>query len=333
MTNQENKSLVEQFWRVVDLDHSQADSLARYLHRDVVWHGHAPIGDLNGLGSFREGFLAPLHRAFGGLKRETHLFFGGQSSGRVDGTGDGKMWVTGTGLLHGVFANDYLSIPASGRPVSIRWGEFCKIEDGKIVEIFFLLDLIDLMQQAGHHVLPPARGKDGVYPGPAAADGIMRDVQDDRVSAYSLQHIRTFIFDGLNNYDQSNLKSMGMADFFHQDVKWYGPGGIGACLSFNEFELLHQQPWLHAFPDRAVQDLDALFAEGQYSGGPGWSGVKATHTGQYLDCPATGNDVVFNGLDWWKREGETYVENWVFVDMIHLFGQFGVDLLERSRSA
>ena len=122
---------------------------------------------------------------------------------------------------------------------------------------------------------------------------------------------------------------MGMADFFHPDMRWYGPGGIGACLSLNEFEDLHQRPWLAAYPDRRVQDLDALFAEGAYSGASGWAGVKATHTGPYLDSPATGNQIEFNGLDWWKREGEMYVENWVFVDMVHLFRQLGVDLFER----
>ena len=78
-----------------------------------------------------------------------------------------------------------------------------------------------------------------------------------------------------------------------------------------------------------MQDLDALFAEGNYSGAPGWTGVRATHKGEYLEHPATGNSLEINGLDYWKREGEVYVENWVFVDMIHLFRQFGVDLFDR----
>jgi predicted ester cyclase len=203
------------------------------------------------------------------------------------------------------------------------------MKQGRIVEVYFLLDLIDLMQQAGFHVLPPSRGADRLYPPPAARDGILLDAQDEQESLYSLEHIRKFIFDGLNNYDQSELESMAMADFFHPEVKWYGPGGIGACLNFNEFETLHQQPWLHAFPDRSVQNLDALFAEGKFSGAPGWSGVKATHQGKYLGCAATGKALIVNGLDYWKREGEMYVENWVFVDMIHLFRQLGVDLFAR----
>lgn len=40
----------------------------------------------------------------------------------------------------------------------------------------------------------------------------------------------------------------------------------------------------------------------------------------------------FNGLDWWRREGDQYVQNWVFVDMVHLFAQMGVDLFERMRA-
>ena len=81
-----------------------------------------------------------------------------------------------------------------------------------------------------------------------------------------------------------------------------------------------------------MQNLDALFAEGSYSGAPGWAGVRATHTGSYLGVEATDSPIEFNGLDWWKRDGEQYVENWVFVDMVHLFSQFGVDLLARMQA-
>lgn len=333
MSNQANKQVVWKFWQAVDqAESNEVETIAHgVMAKDVVWHGFDPLGKLEGVGGISAEFYTPLRHSFPDLQRQTHIFCAGQSNGRRDGdlSKDGRLWVSGTGYFHATFVNDYLSIPATGEAVRIRWGEFYRLEAGKIVEIFCLLDLIDLMQQAGYHVLPPARGKDQIYPPPAANDGILHNPQDDATTVYSLDHIRRFIFAGLNAYDQNNLKSMGMADYFHPDVKWYGPGGIGACLSFKEFEELHQKPWLIAFPDRQVQDLDALIAEGAYTGAPGWSGVIATHTGQYLDCPATGNTIHFNGLDWWKREGEQYIENWVFVDMIHLFRQFGVDLLAR----
>ena len=330
-TNQENKQLVWDYWQA--LQASQPAELAtvieRYCSDTHRWRGFDPVGDLHGVDSLDTGFWTPLLASIPDLERKTWLFFGGKSSGRIDGTNDGRLWVTGTGIFSGTFANDYLSIPATGSNVDLRWGEFCCIENGRIVETYFLIDTIDWIQQAGFHVLPPSRGKDHVYPPPAAKDGILLDAQDRAESDYSLEHIRRFIFDGLNAYDESNLESMGMADYFHPEVQWYGPGGIGACLSFREFETLHQAPWLRAFPDRSVQDLDALIAEGPYSGAPGWNGVLATHSGEYLDHPATGNRLGVNGLDWWKRDGEQYVENWVFVDMLHLFRQMGVDLLAR----
>lgn len=329
--NQNNKQLVWSFWQALEASPATevAATAARFLEADIAWHGPDPINGLTGVDCFARDFWSPLKESFPDFRRQSHLFFGGKSNGRIDGTNDGHMWVTGTGYLTGTFAHDYLSIPATGTEVSIRWGEFCRVADGRIVEIFFLLDLIDLMRQAGFHVLPPSRGKDGQYPPPRANDGVVLEAQNRDTSRYSLEHIRRFIFDGLNAFDQSDLKSMGMVDHFHPGVHWYGPGGIGACLSFNEFETLHQRPWLHAFPDRSVQDLDAIIAEGAYSGAPGWTGVKATHTGEYLSHPATGNPLGINGLDWWKREDQMFVENWVFVDMIHLFRQLGVDLMAR----
>jgi len=331
MNHQANKLLIQQLWQALDSGTTaQASATAADVMRtDVCWHGYEPVGQLQGVDEFITQFWQPFKHAFADLRRETFIFLAGQSNGRIDGdmSKDGKDWVTGTGVLHATFANDYLGIRATGQPVAIRWGEFCRIESGKVAELFFLIDMIDLLEQAGIAVLPPARGIAGLYPPPALADGFLSEAVDDTISSVSLTHIRRFLFEGLNAYDENALESMGMADFFHPQIKWYGPGGIGACLSLRSFEDDHQRPWLHAYPDRSVQNLDALIAEANYSAACGWAGVKATHTGPYLNCAATGKPIEFNGLDWWKRDSDRYIENWVFVDMIHLFGQFGVDLL------
>ena len=97
-------------------------------------------------------------------------------------------------------------------------------------------------------------------------------------------------------------------------------------------ELERLKPWLTAYPDGQVQDLDNLFAEGDFIGTSGGGAVTATHTEPYLGCPATGNEIVTNGIDFWRRRDNKFIENWVFVDMIHLFRQFGVDLMERMKS-
>lgn len=331
VVNQQNKRLVWDYWQALNSARGSQlqDVVQRFVHQDSAWHGFDPILHLRGSDAIAKGFWSAFVSSFPDVRRDCHIFMGGASSGRLDGQGDGRLWVGGTGYFHATFQSDYLGIPATGKQVKIRWGEFCKVDGDQIVETYFQLDLIDLMQQAGCEVLPPSRGADGIYRAPAANDGVMLEAQDEAVSAHTLEHIRGFIFDGLNSYDESDLKSMGMADYFHPDVQWYGPGGIGACLSFKEFETYHQKHWLVAYPDRQVQDLNALFAEGPYSGGPGWAGVIATHTGEYLGVPATGKRIEINGIDFWKLEQDRYTENWVFVDMVHLFRQFGIDLFER----
>ncbi len=330
--NQTNKAAVLSMWNTLDSTGVAGATVAS----DLRFFGHQPLGDLAGADRFVEDLWEPLRRSLGtGFRRETHLFFGGRSNGQRDGNiaNDGHHWVTGTGLFRGTFTHDYLGIPATHEPVSIRWGEFCKVQEGVVTDIYFLLDMVDLMRQAGCNPLPDSRGADGIYRPPAGGDGFLYEPSDPATTAHSLDHIRRFIFDGLNAYDESDLTSMGMADWFHPDVRWYGPGGIGACLNFNEFETLHQEPWLVAFPDRQVQDLTALIAEGMYSGGPGWAGVLATHAGPYLGVEATGRPIAVNGLDWWKRDGDRYVENWVFVDMIHLFQQMGIDLMAAAQES
>ena len=160
-------------------------------------------------------------------------------------------------------------------------GEFLEFDDaGQITRIQVLIDVIDWLEQISLSPLPAPRGAPFVYPAPTGDNGVMwEDVGD---TGDLLGFGRQFIFGGLNAFDQSDLKSMAMADYFHPNLKWYGPGGIGACLSLTEFEVLHQQPWLVAFPDRKVGDLDNLIAEGNYVGGSSLPGVWLTHTGPYL---------------------------------------------------
>jgi predicted ester cyclase len=187
--------------------------------------------------------------------------------------------------------------------------------------------VIDWLEQIGLSPLPPPNGAPFVWPAPTACDGVLTGEEDPAASDELLAYSRAFIFGGLNAFDKSDLKSMGMARFFHPNVKWYGPGGIGACLSLREFEDWHQKPWLVAFPDRRVGDLDNLIAEGDFVGASSLPGVHATQTGPYLGHPASGRALSVNGIDFWRRDGGMFTENWVFVDMVHLFGQMGHDLL------
>jgi len=332
--NQRNKAKAAVFWASLDAAPLRdiPKVLEGFLAPDAQWQGFAPLRDVTGPTAIADEYLSPLRRAFPKLERLTHILIGGRSDGTASGGNDGRAWVGATGLLVGTQVAPVWGIPARSHEVRLRWGEFLEFDaDGRIIRIQMLIDVIDWLEQIGLSPLPKPNGAPFVWPAPTGCDGVLMTEQDQALSDDLLAYSRAFIFGGLNAFDKSDLKSMGMARFFHRNVKWYGPGGIGACLSLREFEDWHQKPWLVAFPDRRVSDLDNLIAEGDFVGASSLPGVQATHTGPYLGHPASGRPLSVNGIDFWRREGGMFTENWVFVDMIHLFNQMGVDLMAKVR--
>ena len=324
------KAQAQAYWSEVDAaDPSAIGSIcAEHLAQDVTWQGFAPLQDATGPVALAQTYLSPLKSAFEELTRETHILMAGPSDGRIEAGTDGTHWVGATGYFHGRQTQALWGIPATGAPLRLRWGEFLQIKDGQIVRIQTLIDVIDWLEQIGLSPLPNPRGAPFVYPAPTGLSGIIGDT-DETGNEAMLAYGRQFIFGGLNAFDQNDLTSMKMADYFHPNLKWYGPGGIGACLSFKEFEDLHQRPWLTAFPDRRVGDLDNLIAEGDFVGCSSLPGVHLTHTGPYLGHAPSGARAGVNGIDFWRYENGQFTENWVFVDMVHLFAQFGIDLMAK----
>lgn len=330
--NQRNKATAAAFWTAIDA--APEDELfavaARFMTPDATWQGFAPLRPVSGPQALSAECLVPLKRAFPRLERLTHILIGGRSDGTMRGGDDGRAWVGATGYLVGEQAEPVWGIPARPGARRLRWGEFLEFDaEGRITRIQMLIDLIDWLEQIDLSPLPRPAGAPFVWPAPTGREGVLMPQQDQALSDDLLAYARAFIFGGLNAFDRTDLKSMGMARFFHPNVKWYGPGGIGACLSLREFEEWHQRPWLVAFPDRRVGDLDNLIAEGDFVGASSLPGVHATHTGPYLGHAASGRALAVNGIDFWRRDGGQFTENWVFVDMIHLFGQMGIDLLAR----
>lgn len=327
---QANKELVKELWRA--LDASENADVASHFAPDFKWTGMAPIDGSKGFESYMAEFWTPFRKSFGPFQRDIHILLAGESNASPDGTGSEGHWVGATGYFVGTQQSSFLGIPADEQPVRIRWGEFLKIVDAQIVDAQFQLDLVDWCEQRGINLLPKPRGASHVYPAPTAVDGVQTVRADADATAQTLALGRALIYDGLNEFDQDNLESMGMRAFFHENLKWYGPGGIGACLSMSEFEELHQAPWLVAFPDRKVQGLESLFAEGNFVAGSGVAGVIASHTGPYLGYPPKNAQFGISGLDFWLRTGNKFTENWVFVDMIKMFADMGYDLLAPLRT-
>ncbi|MCY4020895.1 MAG: ester cyclase [Chloroflexi bacterium] len=341
--NQQNKETVWDFWQ--KLNHVGAenvpDVIRAAVHEDVDWNGSAPIDRIVGAEGLISDFWLPLLHAFPDLKRAPYVFMGGIESGLSDWAGEaGSEWVTGCGYLTGTFVNDWLGIPATGKKTNIWFGQFYLMRKGKIAESYVQYDVLAVMRQAGYQVLPPAPGAEGgKVPGPVAKDGILLTEQDSLESRKSLQLVEA-MGKGLMRYvrdrDGGDMSRMEQDKYWHQDMKWYGPSGIGGCFTLEEFEDFHQRNWLHGFGDRHL-DMDrggrsmGFIGEGKYACGGVWDTYFSYNNGDYAGIPATGKLMTMRDFDWWKREGDYLIENWVPIDMIDLCRQMGVDLMERLR--
>lgn len=328
---QSSKQRALAYWAAIDAasPDTMASEVSAHLPEQFCWKGPAPLGEIIGPVALAEHVLAPLKSAIPDLTRQTHLFMGGQSSDHLSDDAKDAYWVAGTGYLTGTATQSFIGIPATDQPLRIRWTEFIRFKKDVMVESQVILDFVDWFDQIGLCVLPKSRGAEHVYPAATGFNGILTEPQNEDETAHTLKLGNGLLYGALNGFDQAALASMGMADYFHPNLKWYGPGGIGACLSLTEFEQLHQQPWLVAFPDRKIVGIESLFAEGRLLAASGVAGVEATHTGTYLGVQASGASLKISGIDFWLRDGDQFTENWVFVDMIDLFSQMGVDLFDR----
>ena len=299
------------------------DLLGDYYHPDAEWYGPAPIGRLAGRDEISRGYWAPLLESFPDLEQNDYILFGGEFR---DST-----WVCAAGNFVGTFENDWLGVPATGHATWLRHGTFHRFEDGKIAETRLLVDVLDVMRQAGYRFVP-ALAPEVVIPGPTTQDGVLLGVQDDEASQKTLDVVEGMI-DALHNYEEEGLDGMGLEKFWHEDFMWYRPGGTGSTRGLDGFQAYHQVPFLEAFPDREGGDHVARFAEGTYCASTGWPSVRATHLGDgWMGVPATGEPVGMRVMDFWRREGDKLAENWVFIDKIDLLQQMGVDIFKRLRN-
>ena len=115
----------------------------------------------------------------------------------------------------------------------------------------------------------------------------------------------------------------GQESYWHDDMHWYGPAGIGHKLSLKAFQEEHQRPFLHAFSDKHATDVVRI-AEGEYVAAFGFQ--EATHSGDYLGIPASGKRVKVQYMDFWRVEGEKLKENWVMIDLLDFLEQLGYDI-------
>ena len=293
-------------------------TIGKLFVEDTAYHGAHPINELRGRDALLQTLWQPLKRSFPDLERRDDILIGDRCAN--------SDWLAATGYYYGTFSHDWLGIPATHDWTYIRYGEFYRLEAGRIVETYALFDFVDLMRQAGVYPLPPALGVETLVPSPASRDGIVLTRQDPRESARSLELVEAMIFDGLLKFDGRSSASIGMERYWDRDMMWYGPGGIGTTRGLSGFLKHHQEPFQNAFPDWKGE-IPFVVADGHFVAAGGWPSIRCTHTGiPWLGVEPSGRSLTMRVMDWWRRDGDWLVENWIFIDIPDILQQLDIDL-------
>ena len=239
-------------------------------------------------------------------------------------TGD---WVGCAGFYTGIFGRPWLDIPATRHPVAMRFCEFFRLEAGRVVEMQALWDLPQVMMQAAAWPLAPSLGVEWLVPGPATQDGIVTGPYDPARSATSVELVQAMLA-GLARFASEGADAMDLERYWHPNMNWYEPAGIGSSRRISGFRHWHQIPFLNAMPDREVYgDRLTFIGDGDYVGFTAWPGMRATISGDgWMGIAAAGQEITLRSLDFWRCENGLIRENWVLVDLLDVYHQIGVDV-------
>ena len=120
---------------------------------------------------------------------------------------------------------------------------------------------------------------------------------------------------------------------WHEDMIWWGPGGIGASYTYEGYLKGHTGPFEDNldFIDFSGHILEN--SEGNYGGWFGWPNLKMKPKGNYMgfkqDTDLVGEMRV---VDLYRRDGDKIAENWILIDHLHFLKCVGIDLLERNKN-
>ena len=297
------------------------------MAKDMVVHMCHPFGDMPG-DQYYESVLAKLHFSLPDIEKRPWIIMAGTDDHEDD-------WVGIAGTYIGTFVKPFLDIQPTGHLAHMRFHEYYKIKNEKIIEIQAIWDIPELMMQAGAWPMAPSLGREGLIPGPATCDGLQTGDYQHDVSTKS----KTLVIDmltAMSKHPEEPQEAMEMPRYWHPKMNWYGPAGIGTGRGISGFRNWHQMPFLMGMPDRG-SFRDELtyhfFADGPYVAVTGWPNMKQTLSDDgWMGIAPSGRMITLRSLDFWRIERGQIRENWVLVDLLDVYRQLGVDVLGRMRT-
>lgn len=293
---------------------------------DALFRMAHPLGEIQGTDAFYNQAVAPLVQAWPDVERRDFIVMAGTDS-------EGGDWVGCGGLFMGVSLEPWLDIPPTGHLTHMRFHEFFRFVDGKVVEMQSLWDIPEVMMQAGAWPMPPSLGREMTIPAPASQDGLIPGPYDEGASEQSKRVVLDMIEKMILHPGQSDPAVMELERFWHPKFNWYGPSGIGSSRGIAGFRNWHQIPFLKAMPDRGKDRANLqshFFGDGNYAGVTGWPNMVQTLSDDgWMGLAPSGTKFNMKSLDFWRVEDGLIRENWVMIDVLECYAQLGVDVFAR----
>lgn len=297
-----------------------ATAASDFYSPEAVVHVVHPFNDCMGRKSYATKVLDPLNASFESLQRRDDIVMAGRFGG--------DDWISATGYYVGHFVRDWIGITAPQRLCFLRYGEFHRMVDGRAVESFVFLDIPELMLSCGQWPIATGpghrRGHTGLIPGPASHDGVLRSAGDPAEASRSCR-IVTDMLARLATEDE------GWRPYWHRDMVWYGPGAFGSFVGIEQFAGFQVpfesqfEGWSGGSTGNGHTRHFTRFGDSSYACSGGWPSVTGVNVKPFLEQPVSNKRVFMRVCDWWRREDDLLVENWVFVDVPHLLKQLGND--------
>ncbi len=299
--------------------------LARNMTADALWRGVHPFNEQRGPAGAADAFWIPFLRSFGHVQRREDIFFAAENT-----TQDvGSVWTVSMGHLMALFDAPFLNIPATRKIVMLRYAEFNKVANGKIVETGFFCDILHLMTQAGIRRFAQQTAAHLVQPGPRTHDGLLMAPSDPAQGARTLAVIDEMI-EAINiaNANPGALSPHDeLAQSWDEDMIWWGPEGIGATYTIDRYIEQHQGVFRRHMKDRTFNGHICRMAEGNYGAFFGWPNLTLTNHNGFMGLAPNDIRADMRVVDVYRRAGDKLAENWIFIDMLHFLKMQGVDVL------
>ena len=120
-------------------------------------------------------------------------------------------------------------------------------------------------------------------------------------------------------------------NYWHPNMMWYGPSGVGTARGLSGFVDHHQLPFRLTFKERDYNTIGhyVRIGDGNFSMTGGWHSIKSKYGSKdWLGFEPKDVMVEMRVMDFYLQHEGLIRENWVPIDIAHILKQIGIDIFE-----